>query len=78
MAKLSLATSQALQMAKDGIGPSNSDSNGLVEECPKCQARFNSVIALVEHVEKVHEKAGDRAGVKKVRIDACPKCSRGF
>ncbi|XP_010241228.1 PREDICTED: zinc finger AN1 and C2H2 domain-containing stress-associated protein 16 [Nelumbo nucifera] len=78
MAKLSIATSQALQMAKDGIGPSSSGSNGQVEECPQCQAKFTSVTALVEHVERVHEKGGNRAGIKKVTIDVCPKCSRGF
>ncbi|CAM8886136.1 unnamed protein product [Rhodiola kirilowii] len=29
-------------------------------------------------VQKVHERNGSRAGGKKVTIDACPKCSKGF
>ncbi|OVA19394.1 zinc finger protein [Macleaya cordata] len=74
MAKLSIATNQALQTAKDGMGQS---SNGPMEECPQCRAKFSSVTALVDHVEKVHER-GSRGGVKKVTIDVCPKCSRGF
>ncbi|PQQ17847.1 zinc finger AN1 and C2H2 domain-containing stress-associated protein 11 [Prunus yedoensis var. nudiflora] len=41
-------------------------------------AKFSSVTTLVDHVEKVQEKGGNRAGVKKVTIDACPKCSKGF
>ncbi|XP_058073683.1 zinc finger AN1 and C2H2 domain-containing stress-associated protein 16-like [Magnolia sinica] len=76
MAKLSIATTQALQKAKDGMAQSSS-GGGLVEECVQCPARFSTVTALIEHVEKVHE-GGGRAGPKKVTIDVCPKCSRGF
>ncbi|KAK9123515.1 hypothetical protein Sjap_013117 [Stephania japonica] len=87
MSKLSIATSQALQKAKDGMGaPSSSSgsggsggsSTGEAEECPQCHAKFTSIAALVEHVEKVHEGRGNRGGVRKVTIDVCPKCSRGF
>ncbi|XP_042480155.1 zinc finger AN1 and C2H2 domain-containing stress-associated protein 16 [Macadamia integrifolia] len=77
MAKLSIATNQALQMAKDGIGPSSSGS-GHVEECPQCPEKFTSVTSLIEHVERVHENGSKRAAVKKVTIDVCPKCSKGF
>ncbi|XP_057982115.1 zinc finger AN1 and C2H2 domain-containing stress-associated protein 16 [Malania oleifera] len=81
MAKLSSEFNQALQMARDGVGQGSSSSgsgNGQMEECPQCKARFSSVTDLVEHVEKVHERSGNRTGVKKVTIDVCPKCSRGF
>ncbi|RWR73756.1 zinc finger AN1 and C2H2 domain-containing protein [Cinnamomum micranthum f. kanehirae] len=75
MSKLSIATSQALQKAKDGMGQSS--SGGLVEQCLQCPARFSTVGDLIEHVERVHAGSG-RAGPKKVTIDVCPKCSRGF
>ncbi|BBH07345.1 zinc finger AN1-like family protein, partial [Prunus dulcis] len=39
--------------------------NGQLEKCPQCGAKFSLVTTLVDHVEKVHEKGGDRAGVKK-------------
>ncbi|KAF6158553.1 hypothetical protein GIB67_040067 [Kingdonia uniflora] len=73
MSKLSVATNQAFQMAKDGVGSSSSDS---MEICPRCPMKFNSVKDLVEHVENVHERGGNNK--PKVTIDACPKCSRGF
>ncbi|KAL5982020.1 Zinc finger AN1 and C2H2 domain-containing stress-associated protein 16 [Asimina triloba] len=76
MAKLSIATSEALQKAKDGMGQSSS-SGALVEECLQCPARFSNVAALIEHAEKVHE-GGGQAAPKKVTVDVCPKCSRAF
>ncbi|KAL5556215.1 hypothetical protein UlMin_038451 [Ulmus minor] len=80
MTKLGNEISQKLQFSRDGLSQSSSSGsrNGHVEECPQCGATFSSVTTLVEHVEKVHEKGGNRAGGKKVTIDACPKCSRGF
>ncbi|KAL4607984.1 hypothetical protein ACB092_09G215300 [Castanea dentata] len=81
MSKLSTEISQKWQIAKDGMGQSSSSSSsgGIgQEECPQCGAKFSSVTTLVEHVEKVHERNGNRPGVKKVTIDVCPKCSRGF
>lgn len=50
MQKLSIATNQALQKAKDGMAQSSA------EHCPQCPARFSSVAALIEHVEKSHNK----------------------
>lgn len=76
MAKLSIATSQAIQNAKDGIGQSSS-GRGKGEECPHCGERFSSVVAVIEHVERIHE-GGERTGSKQVTIDVCPKCSRRF
>ncbi|XP_057497094.1 zinc finger AN1 and C2H2 domain-containing stress-associated protein 16-like [Actinidia eriantha] len=82
MAKLSSEFSQKMQTTRDGVGPSSSgcSSGGgnQVEQCPQCNMRFSSVTALVEHVEKVHERNNGRAGVMKVTIDVCPKCSKGF
>ncbi|KAG2687090.1 hypothetical protein I3760_09G036700 [Carya illinoinensis] len=81
MAKLSTEISQKWQIAKDGIGQSSNSSRvgGIgQEECPQCGAKFSSVTALVEHVEKVHETSVRRGGMKEVSIDVCPKCSRGF
>lgn len=80
MAKLSSEMTQKWQIAKDGVGQSSSSSGSGIgkEECPQCGAKFSSVTTLIEHVEKVHERSGNRAGVKKVTIDVCPKCSRGF
>lgn len=75
--------SNALQKAVDGVGQSSSSISGesginRMEECPQCNSKFSSVTALVEHVQKVHERNGDRGGVRRVTIDVCPKCSRGF
>ncbi|EXB93618.1 Zinc finger AN1 and C2H2 domain-containing stress-associated protein 16 [Morus notabilis] len=80
MMKLSNEISQKWQIAKDSVGQSsgNSGRNGEIEECPQCGAKFSSVTTLVEHVEKVHERDGNRPGGKKVTVDVCPKCSRGF
>lgn len=79
MSKLSSEISQKWHIAKDGMGQSSSSSGGIgQEECPQCGAKFSSVTTLVEHVEKVHERNGNRPGMKKVTIDVCPKCSRGF
>lgn len=80
MAKLSSEFNQALQMGKDGGQSSSSGNQGgqAEEQCPQCNAKFSSVTALVEHVEKVHEKGGKANHVNKVTIDVCPKCSKGF
>lgn len=81
MAKLSDEISQKWQIARDGVVQSNnSNGNGgaaQLETCPQCGAKFLSVAALVEHVEKVHER-NSKQGRAKVTIDVCPKCSRGF
>ncbi|TKY53340.1 Zinc finger AN1 and C2H2 domain-containing stress-associated protein 11 [Spatholobus suberectus] len=73
--KLSGEINQAWQTAKGGVGQSR--SSGQVEQCPQCGAKFSSVTTLVDHVQKVHERSGNRSGAK-VTIDVCPKCSRGF
>ncbi|XP_073045854.1 zinc finger AN1 and C2H2 domain-containing stress-associated protein 13-like [Primulina eburnea] len=68
-------------MSKDGAVQSSNGStrqhgsvSGQVEVCPRCNLRFSNVGALVDHVEKVHE----RNGVMKATLDVCPKCSKGF
>ena len=78
MQKLSIATSQAFQKAKDGISPNSSGSSGnLVEECVHCPARFSTVGALIEHVEKSHQK--NQQPIRgHVTVDVCPKCSKAF
>lgn len=78
MAKLSNEFNQALS-TNGGAQSSGSTSRSgsasqQVEVCPQCKLRFSSVGALVEHVEKVHE----RNGVMKATLDVCPKCSKGF
>lgn len=84
MARLSSEFSQKTQTTRNGVvgvGQSSGGSSGggnQVEQCPQCKVRFSSVTALVEHVEKVHERNGDRSGVMKVTIDVCPKCNKGF
>ncbi|OWM67238.1 zinc finger AN1 and C2H2 domain-containing stress-associated protein 16-like [Punica granatum] len=80
VARLGNEFNRALQIAKEGMGPSSSDGNGAgeAEVCPQCGAKFAAVTALIEHVQKVHENGGNRRGVRKVTIDVCPKCSRGF
>jgi len=78
MQKLSIATSQAFQKAKDGISPNSSGSSGdLVEECVHCPARFSTVGALIEHVEKSHQK-NQQPSRGHVTVDVCPKCSKAF
>nr|AXC59788.1 A20/AN1-type zinc-finger protein [Fraxinus velutina] len=78
MARLSSEFNQVL--GRDGEGQSSSSSSrggsasGQVEQCPQCNLRFSTVGALVDHVEKVHE----RNGVMKATVDVCPKCSKGF
>ncbi|XP_047066201.1 zinc finger AN1 and C2H2 domain-containing stress-associated protein 16-like [Lolium rigidum] len=76
MQKLSIATSEVVQKAKDGITPSSS-SGDLVEQCVQCPARFSNVGALIEHVEKSHGNSLQLSR-GRVTIDACPKCSKGF
>lgn len=79
MQKLSIATSEAIQKAKDGISQnsSSSSSSELVEVCVHCPARFSTVGALIEHVEKSHQ-ANQQPSRGRVTIDVCPKCSKGF
>ncbi|ONK75371.1 uncharacterized protein A4U43_C03F16130 [Asparagus officinalis] len=72
MQKLSIATNQALQKAKDGMAQGSGDGP---ERCPQCPARFSSVTALIHHVEKSHHKGVQQ---HKVTVDVCPKCSRAF
>ncbi|XVE61143.1 hypothetical protein DITRI_Ditri06bG0016300 [Diplodiscus trichospermus] len=79
MTKLSSEISQKWQIARDGVGLSNSSSGSSVqvEECPQCGAKFSSVTTLVEHVKEVHER-NNHSRVFKMSIDVCPKCSKGF
>ncbi|KAL3819805.1 hypothetical protein ACJIZ3_005710 [Penstemon smallii] len=73
MARLSSEFNQAL--GSNGASTShNGTANGQVEACPNCNLRFSTVGALIEHVEKVHQ----RNGVMKATLDVCPKCSKGF
>lgn len=74
--KLSNATTQALQRAKDGTAQSSSGS-ALVEQCTQCPARFSTVSALIEHAEKSHQHSTQPVQ-SRVMIDVCPKCSKGF
>ncbi|KAI4381501.1 hypothetical protein MLD38_007567 [Melastoma candidum] len=80
LAKLSTEFNRALQVVKDGVGQSSSGHGGNAQEeqCLQCGARFSSLASLIEHMEKVHEKGGNRGGVRKATINVCPKCSRGF
>ncbi|KAL3637240.1 AAA ATPase-like protein [Castilleja foliolosa] len=73
--KLSSEFNQALGTngGAQGCGTTYSGSGG-TEACPQCKLRFSNVGALVDHVEKVHE----RNGVMKATLDVCPKCSKGF
>ncbi|KGN53851.1 hypothetical protein Csa_019140 [Cucumis sativus] len=76
MTKLSNEFSQT--WISSGSSSNGGGGNGQIEQCPQCSAKFSSVSSLIDHVEKVHERGGNRTGPKKVVIDACPKCSRGF
>ncbi|KAM7262602.1 hypothetical protein ACFE04_000285 [Oxalis oulophora] len=78
MSKLSNELNQKWQVAKDGLGSSSYGGTEEVEVCPQCGAKFSSVTTLIDHVQKVHERKGNQAGVKKVTVDVCPKCSKGF
>lgn len=80
MAKLSNEFGQALvgSSASSSSGGGGGGGGGQVEECPHCRLKFTSVTALVDHVERVHDKSGSRTGVLKVTIDVCPKCNKGF
>ncbi|VFQ72211.1 unnamed protein product [Cuscuta campestris] len=72
IAKLSNDLNQTLHIGnKDGGG---GQSKHKVEKCPLCNLRFSTGKALVEHVQKVHEKNG----VMNITIDVCPMCSKGF
>lgn len=53
--RISVATSQALQKAKDGMAMGRDGDGELVEKCLQCQARFSDVISLIDHVKKAHE-----------------------
>ncbi|KAK4432126.1 Zinc finger AN1 and C2H2 domain-containing stress-associated protein 13 [Sesamum alatum] len=77
MARLSVEFNQAL--GRDGAVQSSivshtGNATGQVEVCPQCNLQFSTVGALVDHVEKVH----DRNGVINAAPDVCPKCSKGF
>ncbi|KAK3011818.1 hypothetical protein RJ639_010625 [Escallonia herrerae] len=82
MTKLSNEFSQAMQTStqssSSSSGSHNGSSSGQVEQCPQCHVKFASVTALVDHVQKVHERNSPGTGVMKVTIDVCPKCSKGF
>ncbi|CAN4089924.1 unnamed protein product [Withania somnifera] len=45
-----------------------------LEPCPQCHLRFSTARALIDHVQKVHEKNG----VMNWTVDVCPRCSNGF
>uniref|UniRef100_A0A0E0I2J1 Uncharacterized protein n=1 Tax=Oryza nivara TaxID=4536 RepID=A0A0E0I2J1_ORYNI len=77
MQKLSTATTQAIQKAKDGISTSSSNSGDLVEQCVQCPARFSTVGALIEHCEKSHQ-SNLQSSRSRVTVDVCPKCSKAF
>ncbi|XP_011078901.1 zinc finger AN1 and C2H2 domain-containing stress-associated protein 16 [Sesamum indicum] len=77
MARLSVELNQAL--GRDGAVQSSTVSHtenatGQIEVCPQCNLRFSTIGALVDHVEKVH----DRNGIMNMALDVCPKCSKGF
>ncbi|KMS95868.1 hypothetical protein BVRB_004280 [Beta vulgaris subsp. vulgaris] len=78
MAKLSSDFNQTLQVGQGSNSTVNTGGSGGQEVCPQCNVRFSSVTALVEHVEKVHERSNNRSSVRKLSIDVCPKCSKGF
>ncbi|KAK9671044.1 hypothetical protein RND81_12G002900 [Saponaria officinalis] len=77
MAKLTGDFTQSLNVGQPSKS-SPAPASGGKEVCPQCNLRFSSVTALVEHVEKVHERNNNRSGVRKLSVDVCPKCSRGF
>ncbi|XP_072986828.1 zinc finger AN1 and C2H2 domain-containing stress-associated protein 16-like [Typha latifolia] len=76
MLKLSNATTQAFQKTREGMAQS-SNGGAFVEQCLQCQARFSTVSALIEHVERSHQNNAP-PGRNRVTIDVCPKCSKGF
>ncbi|CAO2831728.1 unnamed protein product [Amaranthus hypochondriacus] len=78
MTKLSSDFNQVLQAGQGSKSSSSSSGHGGQEVCPQCNMRFLSVTALVQHVEKVHERSNNRPSVRKLSVDVCPKCSRGF
>ncbi|KAL9232568.1 hypothetical protein vseg_007667 [Gypsophila vaccaria] len=80
MAKLTADFNQSLHVGQGSrsSGSASAPVSGGQEACPQCNLRFLSVTALVEHVQKVHERDNNRSGVRKLSIDVCPKCSRGF
>ncbi|XP_027072953.2 zinc finger AN1 and C2H2 domain-containing stress-associated protein 13 isoform X3 [Coffea arabica] len=78
VARLSSDFKDILQGSGSSSGSSSMSHGGStsrqLEQCPQCNLRFSSVMDLVNHVERVHE----RNGVMKVTLDVCPKCSKGF
>ncbi|GLJ21688.1 hypothetical protein SUGI_0404090 [Cryptomeria japonica] len=81
MAKLSIATNDVLSKVKASSfstqQPGHQNTQPvLVEQCPRCGVQFNSVSALIQHVESIHE--GSRNVGPQELPDICPKCSRGF
>ena len=75
VAKSSGEFSRALQFGQSSR--SESEPWG-VEVCPLCTACFSSITALVEHVEKAHDRGSNHASTRDITIDVCPSCSRGF
>ncbi|KAK8961303.1 Zinc finger AN1 and C2H2 domain-containing stress-associated protein 16 [Platanthera guangdongensis] len=78
MQRLSLATNQALQKAKDGMAQGDGRCSDLFEECGQCGAKFANVSALIDHVEKAHEGRERRSSPGRVTVDVCPRCSKAF
>lgn len=77
MQKLSVATKQVLQKAKCGMTLGFGAGGELMEQCLQCQARFSSVNALIDHVERAHEHSVLKS-CAVVTIEVCPLCSKGF
>ncbi|KAL3699956.1 hypothetical protein R1sor_017978 [Riccia sorocarpa] len=49
------------------------------EVCPLCGMRFNTVVELIQHAERLHSAGGQwRVGSSQDRLDVCPKCGKGF
>lgn len=79
MQRLGIATNQALQKAKHGMAQGSGVNGDPVERCTQCQARFTDVTALIEHVEKVHErKVKEAPAPNRIIVDVCPRCSKAF
>ncbi|KAJ6837552.1 zinc finger AN1 and C2H2 domain-containing stress-associated protein 16-like [Iris pallida] len=71
----SVRASAETGMQRLGIG------GNLEEHCQQCPAKFSTVAALIDHVERSHGHGGQRTGggrAARVTVDVCPKCSRAF
>ncbi|KAJ6846821.1 zinc finger AN1 and C2H2 domain-containing stress-associated protein 16-like [Iris pallida] len=78
MQRLSVATNQALQKARDGMAQSSgSNGNGSGSFMKQC---LPTGTALIDHVEKSHERGGRQTNslVDRATVDVCPNCSRAF